>query len=155
MAAVVKEAGVMCFVAFQRRFDANFMRLKEAVSGGEVGDLRMVHIVSRDPSPPPIAYVKVQYSLNRGNSHLFVYLFSPSGVCLGSVRREYVVQPIKSRVPSCFLCTLISGRPALGLVLGDGHLLPKFFLRQRNVGAERSCVAWKTGSLGSQNFQHF
>lgn len=59
MAAAVKEAGVMCFVAFQRRFDANFMRLKEAVTGGEVGDVHMVHIVSRDPSPPPVAYIKV------------------------------------------------------------------------------------------------
>lgn len=59
MAAAVKEAGVMCFVAFQRRFDANFMRLKEAITGGEVGDVHMAHIVSRDPSPPPIAYIKV------------------------------------------------------------------------------------------------
>lgn len=55
----MKESGVMCFVAFQRRFDANFMRLKEAVTGGEVGDVHMVHIVSRDPSPPPVAYIKV------------------------------------------------------------------------------------------------
>lgn len=59
VAAAVKEAGVMCFVAFQRRFDSNFMRLKEAVCGGEVGDIKMVHIVSRDPSPPPVAYIKV------------------------------------------------------------------------------------------------
>lgn len=57
---VVKEAGVMCFVAFQRRFDANFMRLKEGVVNGEVGDVHMMHITSRDPSPPPIQYIKVQ-----------------------------------------------------------------------------------------------
>lgn len=56
---MVKEAGVMCFVAFQRRFDANFMRLKAAVTNGEVGDIHMMHIVSRDPSPPPVAYIKV------------------------------------------------------------------------------------------------
>ena len=55
----MEEAGVMCFVAFQRRFDANFMRLKEAIAGGEVGDVSMVHIISRDPSPPPINYIKV------------------------------------------------------------------------------------------------
>lgn len=59
VAAAVKEAGVMCFVAFQRRFDANFMRLKQAVTGGEVGDVHMLHIVSRDPGPPPVAYIKV------------------------------------------------------------------------------------------------
>lgn len=50
----------MCFVAFQRRFDSNFMRLKEAVTNGEVGDVHMAHIVSRDPSPPPIGYIKVR-----------------------------------------------------------------------------------------------
>ncbi|CAB1118722.1 unnamed protein product [Ectocarpus sp. CCAP 1310/34] len=64
VAAVVKEAGVMCFVAFQRRFDANFMRLKEAVTGGEVGDVHMMHIVSRDPSPPPVNYIKASGGLH-------------------------------------------------------------------------------------------
>ncbi|CAM9214520.1 unnamed protein product [Ascophyllum nodosum] len=64
VAACVEEAGVMCFVAFQRRFDANFMRLKEAIAGGEVGDVSMVHIISRDPSPPPINYIKVSGGLH-------------------------------------------------------------------------------------------
>ncbi|CAM9551063.1 unnamed protein product [Choristocarpus tenellus] len=64
VAATVEEAGVMCFVAFQRRFDANFMRLKEAITEGEIGDVKMVHIVSRDPSPPPVAYIKVSGGLH-------------------------------------------------------------------------------------------
>ncbi len=52
-------AGVKLQMGFQRRFDANFARLKQAVSAGEIGELRMVHSTSRDPGPPPVSYIKV------------------------------------------------------------------------------------------------
>jgi len=55
---VVKEAGVKLQVGFNRRFDPNFARVKESALKGDVGDIHMVRITSRDPSPPPIEYVK-------------------------------------------------------------------------------------------------
>ena len=55
----VKKAGVKLQIGFNRRFDANFARVRKAVETGEVGSVRMMHIISRDPGPPPIAYVKV------------------------------------------------------------------------------------------------
>jgi myo-inositol 2-dehydrogenase/D-chiro-inositol 1-dehydrogenase len=54
----VEAAGVKMMVGFNRRFDANFARIKNALSSGEVGDLSMVRITSRDPSPPPAEYVR-------------------------------------------------------------------------------------------------
>jgi len=57
--AVVKEAGVKLQIGFNRRFDSNFARVRAAVAGGEIGSPRLLHIISRDPAPPPIAYVKV------------------------------------------------------------------------------------------------
>mmetsp|Transcript_15601 Transcript_15601/g.27396 ORF Transcript_15601/g.27396 Transcript_15601/m.27396 type:complete len:348 (+) Transcript_15601:93-1136(+) len=54
----VAEAGVKLQVGFQRRFDANFMRVKQAVATGQVGTPYMLSIISRDPAPPPIEYVK-------------------------------------------------------------------------------------------------
>lgn len=57
VARVIDENNAFCMVAFQRRFDTNFMRIKQAVDDGSVGALKMIHIVSRDPSPPPLAYV--------------------------------------------------------------------------------------------------
>lgn len=45
-------------VGFNRRFDHNFQALREAVSTGQVGDLHMVKVTSRDPEAPPIEYVK-------------------------------------------------------------------------------------------------
>ena len=55
----VAKAGVQLQIGFNRRFDANFARVRQAVAAGEIGTPRLLHIVSRDPAPPPIAYVKV------------------------------------------------------------------------------------------------
>lgn len=57
--AAVDRAGVKLQVGFNRRFDANFARVRQAVASGEIGTPHLMHIVSRDPAPPPISYVKV------------------------------------------------------------------------------------------------
>jgi len=57
--AEVREAGVKLQIGFNRRFDANFQRVHRAVASGEIGAPHRIHIVSRDPGPPPISYVKV------------------------------------------------------------------------------------------------
>jgi len=54
----VAKSGVKLQIGFNRRFDANFARVRKAVATGEVGTPRLLHIVSRDPFPPPIAFVK-------------------------------------------------------------------------------------------------
>ncbi|OQS05489.1 oxidoreductase family [Thraustotheca clavata] len=55
----VEAAGVKMMVGFNRRFDANFKRIRQAVVEGEIGSVGMVRITSRDPSAPPISYIKV------------------------------------------------------------------------------------------------
>lgn len=57
--AAVDKAGVKFQVGFNRRFDANFSRVRQAVVSGEIGTPHLLHIISRDPGPPPISYVKV------------------------------------------------------------------------------------------------
>lgn len=57
--AAVRQAGVKLQIGFNRRFDANFERVRRAIAGGEVGTPHLIHIISRDPGPPPISYVKV------------------------------------------------------------------------------------------------
>ncbi len=56
--AAVEAAGVQLQVGFNRRFDSNFMRVRQAVANGEIGTPSLMHIVSRDPAPPPISYLK-------------------------------------------------------------------------------------------------
>jgi myo-inositol 2-dehydrogenase/D-chiro-inositol 1-dehydrogenase len=57
--AAVKTAGVQLQIGFNRRFDANFARVRQAVVSGEIGAPRLLHIISRDPGPPPLAYIRV------------------------------------------------------------------------------------------------
>ena len=54
----VKAAGVQLQIGFNRRFDANFARVRQAVKSGEIGKPSLMHIISRDPAPPPISYVR-------------------------------------------------------------------------------------------------
>ena len=57
--AIVEKSGVKFQVGFNRRFDASFRRIREAVAAGEIGEPHILRITSRDPGPPPIEYVKV------------------------------------------------------------------------------------------------
>lgn len=54
----VKAAGVPFMTAFNRRFDPNFSHLESQIRAGAIGDVEMITILSRDPSPPPIGYIK-------------------------------------------------------------------------------------------------
>ncbi len=55
----VAKAGVQLQIGFNRRFDPNFARIKQVITQGQIGEPHILHIISRDPAPPPIAYVKV------------------------------------------------------------------------------------------------
>jgi myo-inositol 2-dehydrogenase/D-chiro-inositol 1-dehydrogenase len=59
----VAQAGVKLQVGFNRRFDSNYARIRQAIVQGEIGQLSLLHIISRDPAPPPIEYVKVSGGL--------------------------------------------------------------------------------------------
>jgi myo-inositol 2-dehydrogenase/D-chiro-inositol 1-dehydrogenase len=54
----VESAHVKLQIGFNRRFDANFARVRKAIITGEIGTPHLLHII-RDPAPPPISYVKV------------------------------------------------------------------------------------------------
>lgn len=56
--AAVKAADVQLQIGFNRRFDTNFARVRHAIANGEIGTLRLMHIISRDPAPPPLDYVR-------------------------------------------------------------------------------------------------
>lgn len=56
---ILKKNRTNFFIGFMRRFDPSLMKLKKYIDSGKIGKLRMISITSRDPSPPPISYVKV------------------------------------------------------------------------------------------------
>ncbi len=57
--AAVQQAGVKLQIGFNRRFDPSFARIKQAIEAGEIGIPHLLHIISRDPGPPPVAYIRV------------------------------------------------------------------------------------------------
>lgn len=57
VAAAVEASGVPCMLGFQRRYDPNFKAVRDRIANGEAGDLEQIVMHTRDPSPPPIAYI--------------------------------------------------------------------------------------------------
>jgi myo-inositol 2-dehydrogenase / D-chiro-inositol 1-dehydrogenase len=62
---VVAECRVPLMVGFNRRFDPHFARLERQLRDGRIGRVELLSITSRDPSPPPIPYVRVSGGLFR------------------------------------------------------------------------------------------
>ncbi len=56
--AIIEQTGVKLQVGFNRRFDANFAKVRTMVQKGKIGDPHILKISSRDPAPPPIEYIK-------------------------------------------------------------------------------------------------
>lgn len=55
--AATRSASRPIMVGFNRRFDPHFVELKSRLDEGEIGSLEILTILSRDPAPPPIAYI--------------------------------------------------------------------------------------------------
>lgn len=62
---VVEQAGVPLMIGFHRRYDPNFSMLERRLRAGEIGDIEMVTITCRDPSPPPVSYIERSGGLYR------------------------------------------------------------------------------------------
>ena len=63
--AEIAPLGPTVMIGFNRRFDPSFAALRQRVQAGEIGAVEQVVITSRDPTPPPPAYVRVSGGLLR------------------------------------------------------------------------------------------
>ncbi len=61
--ASVAKCGVQLMVGFNRRFDPNFLKVREMVKSGKVGVPHLLRITSRDPAPPPENYIRASGGL--------------------------------------------------------------------------------------------
>lgn len=55
----VERAGVKLQIGFNRRFDPNFRKVRALIAEGRIGTPYILHIISRDPAPPPLDYLRV------------------------------------------------------------------------------------------------
>ncbi|GGO84487.1 inositol 2-dehydrogenase [Marinobacterium nitratireducens] len=58
VASMIRESGIPCMLGFQRRYDPNFRLVRERIAQGASGNLEQIIMTTRDPSPPPVEYVK-------------------------------------------------------------------------------------------------
>ena len=59
----VRKANVPLMLAFNQRFDENFSKVREYVRAGKLGSVHSLHIISRDPAPPPVSYIRTSGGL--------------------------------------------------------------------------------------------
>ncbi len=62
---VVAKNQTALMIGFNRRFDPNFASLAARIRRGDIGEVEIATIISRDPSPPPAEYVKSSGGLFR------------------------------------------------------------------------------------------
>lgn len=61
----VRQNGGQVQIGFQRRFDPGYTAAREELSSGRLGDLRRVHLLTCDPSPPAPEYIPVSGGIYR------------------------------------------------------------------------------------------
>ena len=90
MIAAAESAGVFFQMAFQRRFDAGYLAAKQKLEAGTIGDPVMFTSISRDPSPPPLAFCDPRVS---GGliADMGVHDFDVARMYMGEVRRVHAI----------------------------------------------------------------
>ena len=85
---MVAEQGVQLQVGFNRRFDSNHVRIKRAIDNGEIGQPHTMMVISRDPAPPPIDYIKVSGGLMMD---MMIHDFDLCRYLLGEVEEIFAI----------------------------------------------------------------
>ena len=52
-------------LGFNRRFDPGIASMEKRIRAGDIGDVELVTVISKDPSPPPAEYIRVSGGLFR------------------------------------------------------------------------------------------
>ena len=61
----IKDKAAFVMLGFNRRFDPTFREMRQRVTEGEIGPIRALRVTSRDPQPPPAAYLGVSGGMFR------------------------------------------------------------------------------------------
>jgi myo-inositol 2-dehydrogenase/D-chiro-inositol 1-dehydrogenase len=84
----IKARDPTIMVGFNRRFDASFKALRERIRAGEIGKLEQVIITSRDPAPPPVAYINVSGGLFRD---MTIHDFDLARYLMGDIKAVHAI----------------------------------------------------------------
>ncbi len=62
---VISQTETPLMMGFNRRFDTHFAALKTGLQQAAIGEIEQIQIISRDPAPPPLDYIRVSGGLFR------------------------------------------------------------------------------------------
>lgn len=111
-------------LGFNRRFDPSFREVRERVAAGELGPIRAVRITSRDPQPPPAAYLGVSGGMFRdmtihdfdmarfqlGDIVEVQAMTSTNGLEMYEAASDHAQAVVVMRAASGALCTIVNSR---------------------------------------------
>jgi myo-inositol 2-dehydrogenase / D-chiro-inositol 1-dehydrogenase len=86
--AEIRNLDPVVMVGFNRRFDPTFTDIRQRVAAGEIGRLEQLTIVSRDPAPPPPAYLAASGGLFRD---MTIHDFDMARFFLGEVTEVHAL----------------------------------------------------------------
>jgi myo-inositol 2-dehydrogenase / D-chiro-inositol 1-dehydrogenase len=111
-------------LGFNRRFDPAFREVRSRIEAGEIGPVRALRITSRDPQPPPAAYLGVSGGMFRDMTvHDFDMarfqlgeivevsaMVSTNGLEMYEAAKDHAQAMITLRARSGALCTIVNSR---------------------------------------------
>jgi myo-inositol 2-dehydrogenase/D-chiro-inositol 1-dehydrogenase len=111
-------------LGFNRRFDPSFREIRERVAAGEIGPVRALRVTSRDPQPPPAAYLGVSGGMFRdmtihdfdmarfqlGDIVEVQAMTSSNGLAMFEASNDHAQAIVVMRAASGALCTIVNSR---------------------------------------------
>jgi myo-inositol 2-dehydrogenase/D-chiro-inositol 1-dehydrogenase len=122
--AAIESKAPFVMLGFCRRFDPSFREVRERAAQGEIGTIRALRITSRDPKPPPSAYLAVSGGMFKdmtihdfdmaryqlGDIIEVQAMASDDGLSLFSDAQDHAQAMVVMRAASGALCTIVNSR---------------------------------------------
>ena len=122
--AAIKSKAPFVMLGFCRRFDPSFREVRERAAKGEVGTVRALRIISRDPAPPPAAYLSASGGMFKdmtvhdfdmaryqlGDIMEVQAMGSDDGLGMYTEAQDFAQAILTLRAASGALCTIVNSR---------------------------------------------
>ncbi|MDQ2810588.1 MAG: inositol 2-dehydrogenase [Actinomycetota bacterium] len=147
--AEIKDEHATVMVGFNRRFDPSFAEVRDRIAAGDIGRLVQLVITSRDPAPPPAAYIASSGGLFRD---MTIHDFDMARFLLGEVVE---VQAMAANLIEPYIAEAGDVDSAMVLLRGaDGELGQIINSRRCSFGYDQRLEAFGTAgalSVGNQS----
>ncbi len=122
--ATIESKAPFVMLGFCRRFDPSFREVRERAAAGEIGTIRALRIISRDPAPPPAAYLSASGGMFKDMTvHDFDMaryqlgeivevqaMGSDDGLPMYTEAQDFAQAIVTMRAASGALCTIVNSR---------------------------------------------